>query len=280
MTGYLKPTDYVRNGYLGQYLPVTTVPGLLDAAGMIRTTTVALQTALANSAPVAVPEKVAVEAAATVPAATTTVSKPDVEVAKPVEAKPAAATTPSPATTTTPSTTPESRPSGDYSTPSRSYGSSPSTPPRPVSIPKKPSRDSSKPSPLSLVFDLLKTPAGKWGLAAVLLIGLGWTYYANRNNTDIKRYQTLRRILDDVRAKRFVKSPDVAAIKAKASKVKDELSPILKREASGGSPLKKSLAAAVEELPKMMEQNLAQESNSEKEYVKRLNEAKKILGLK
>jgi hypothetical protein len=172
----------------------------------------------------------------------------------------------------------EPRPSAEYSTPNRGFPTS--SPPRPISIPKKQSRDSSKPSPLSMVFDLLKTPAGKGGLAALLIIGLGWTYWVNRNNTDIKRYQTLRRILDDVRAKRFVKSSDVAAIKAKATKVKDELSPILKREASGGSPLKKSLAAAVEELPKMMEQNLALESASEKEYVKRLNEAKKILGLK
>ncbi len=282
LNGQLKPGDFIRNGMYGQYTHAANLPGLFVAVALVKHSRDAIeqvktkaaealkQSLAAKALPVVVPPVTTVPAPSTT-APTRSTPAAEIEVRRPI---PESQSAPAPS---------ETNPANNPSVSSGSYGSMASTstpyrPPTPTPRTFKPTKKESSNSPLSMALGLLNTPAGKGAIAALVLVLAGWTYMANRNNGDIRRYKALKRILDDVRAKRFVKSTEVEEIKTRAKKVSEELIPQLK---GSTAPVKKALlAAASDDLPKMMQQDLATESNDEKSFVKRLNEAKKILKLK
>ncbi len=282
LNGHLKPGDFIRNGMYGQYTHAANLPGLFVAIALVKHSREAIEQVKAKAAealkqslaakvpPAVVPPVAPVPAPSAAPP-TRSAPAAEIEVKPPIPEPPSA---PAPS---------EARPATNPSVSSGSYGSMASTstpyrPPTPAPKSFKTKQKESSNSPLAMALELLNTPAGKGAIAALVLVLAGWTYMANRNNGDIARYKALKRILDDVRAKRFVKSTEVEEIKTRAKKVSEELIPQLK---GSSAPVKKALlAAASDDLPKMMQQDLATESNDEKNFVKRLNEAKKILGLK
>jgi hypothetical protein len=282
LNGHLKPGDFIRNGMYGQYTHAANLPGLFVAVALVRHSreaielvkakaAEALKQSLAAKAPPVVVPPVAAVPTPTPARPTRSTPAAEIDVKRPLPEQPSA---PAPS---------EARQATNPSVSSGSYGSMASTstpyrPPTPTPKTFKPKQKESSNSPISMALGLLNTPAGKGAIAALVLVLAGWTYMANRNNGDIRRYKALKRILDDVRAKRFVKSTEVEEIKTRAKKVSEELIPQLK---GSSAPVKKALlAAASDDLPKMMQQDLATESTDEKNFVKRLNEAKKILGLK
>jgi hypothetical protein len=288
LSGQLNPGDFIRNGIYGQYAHAANLPGLFVAVVLVKHSKDAVEQVKLQAAE-AVKHSLAVNAPPEVIEPVTPVPIPPPaplpSPAPPTRPKPAAETEvkrPIPELKSGPAS-PKTHPANNPAVSGGSYGSMASTstpyrPPTPAPNTFKPKQKESSNSPLSMALDLLNTPAGKAVIAALVLVLVGWTFMANRNNGDIQRYKALKRILDDVRTKRFVKSTEVQEIKTRAKKVSEELIPQLK---GSTSPVKKALlAAASDDLPKMMQQDLATESNDEKNFVKRLNEAKKILGLK
>lgn len=279
LTGHLKPGDFIRNGLYGQYTHAANLGALFVAAALVKHSKEAIEQAKLKvteshklkASPVSPPPASTPPLSPTT-AAPTTVSRP--ATAEP-EAKRAAPDSKPMTPVELPQKTSTFESTGSpgaavYSSTYRPHANPPRT--------FTPKRKDPTNSPLSKILGLIGTPIGKGAIAALLLASVGWIYMANRNNADIRRYKALKRVLDDVRAKRFVKSTDVEEIKVRAAKLTTELTPELK---GGTSAVKKALlAATTDDLPKMMLQDLSTESNDEKNFVKHLNEVKKILKLK
>jgi hypothetical protein len=127
--------------------------------------------------------------------------------------------------------------------------------------------------------DFLKDPMliGGVSLLAALLLILLWLKAPIGSGGDVQRYQELKKLLSDVRAKREQKSTDFSAEVARAEKLTAEYASKLK-EATGDYPAKLNLLYASRDyLPKMMGGDLSHESPSEKDFAELLNQTATIL---
>lgn len=180
--------------------------------------------------------------------------------------------------------TPEPRP---YSTPDASFGgmsssstpvSRPMTPPRKVE--SKPIRRSG-PSLISGVVDQLKEPKAIGSLAVIVLIVLffGWSYLPKSKAADIKRYQALKQIQDELRV--AGENPSArAALATKAKKLGQEITEAVKKQANTNDPVKQYLLwAARDEIPRMFSGAAEVQAGAEKNFASRLQEAAVELGL-
>ncbi|MBS0201360.1 MAG: DUF4339 domain-containing protein [Planctomycetes bacterium] len=184
-----------------------------------------------------------------------------------------------------PSSPPEPRP---CLTASPQYGgmSSGSTPAsRPVTPPprkmeSKPIR-SSGPSWISGVIDQLKEPKAIGSLATIALIVLifGWSYLPKSKAADIKRYQALKQIQDELRV--AGENPAArAALSTKATKLGKEIAEAVKKQASVDEPAKQYLLwAARDEIPRMFSGATETQAGAEQNFASRLQEAAVALGL-
>lgn len=309
-SGQLKPTDLIRNGQFGHFGPSANVPGLFNAVGMLARAaeTLALaktqaRAAVAIAIPNAVPSPAANGAApksrpkpAHVPVAPksdpiiNTVGRnraySDPEPPEPPAARERPTRTESidNSRPSSPVPTPAPRP---YSTPASSFGgmsssstpvSRPMTPPRKVE--SKPIR-SSGPSWISGVVDQLKEPKAIGSLVAVVLIALffGWSYLPRSKAADIKRYQALKQILNELRAAR--ENPSArAALATKATKLGKEITEAVKKQASTNDPAKQYLLwAARDEIPRIFGGAAETQAGAEQNFASRLQEAAVELGL-
>lgn len=148
-------------------------------------------------------------------------------------------------------------------------------PARPIARPSSRSSDFS-------IMDLIKGPAGitVGAIALVGLLVLGWSSLPQGAAADIARYQSLKKLLDDVKSARATKTVDVAAFQKRAQELSAAYIPALKH-ANGSMPARQNLLWAVrDELPKMMAKDLTQENIEEKRFASRLASAATVLGVK
>lgn len=309
LTDKFKLSDFVRNGFHGQYGPAANVPGLQSAVSIMLQAKEMLKTAQENAAAIAATEPTA-PAAAPAPVARAPVapSAPAVTIPKPVEApRPAA-----PAVKSIPAITPPkpepvaasvtraeeptrpavsaastssfaSSPSPSPYSSSSSFASSMGSAPRPMATPARPparkSQSSGSGFSTDAIVDVLKNPKFL-GAAAVILLGVGFFFLPKGFGKDIERYRNLKQLLDDVRTAR-AGTKDFAPLKERATKLSEEYTKALRPEASNEYPAKQALFWAVrDELPRMMGGDLTKESPPEKNFELRLKDAALTMGIK
>jgi hypothetical protein len=130
---------------------------------------------------------------------------------------------------------------------------------------------------------MLANPKVQGGLVAVVVVLLvaGWQFLPESTGKDREKYEAVKKLLDDVRAARATKTTNFEPFKARAQKLTDDYTPILKKEASNARPAKQSLLFAIrDELPRMMKGNLAEQSVPEKNLEAHLKAAAERLGIK
>lgn len=137
--------------------------------------------------------------------------------------------------------------------------------------------------PKIAIGEMLQGPQMK-ALAACVVVGVlivGWMYMPASTGADVARYKELKKFLDDFRAARESKK-DLAEFIPRAEKLKEEMVPKLKDEASTAYPVKQHLLWAVrDELPRMMStRKLTEETPQEKAFAGQLKNAADKLGIK
>lgn len=325
-TGQLKPSDFVRNGQHGQFVPSSAVPGLFRAVELIAKATEArmLAKAQADAAaaiaapPATIPTTLLKPADPALAAAQTVKSNPVIPIpAAKSKSNPVMETArPAPRTITDPydsamGSDPESERSSEragmnsparsrnYGTPSNGGGtesmhgfSSSSSPSmssygygasKPASF-KPPVRKSSAPSStwLSDTLEGLKEPkiVGSVCALAVVFLFFGWGYLPKSRGADIKRYQTLKGLVDEIRLKRTSAPTELPALQQKLEKAAKEIVAEVKDKASREEPAKQCLLwAARDEIPRVVQAGLAAESPAEQALANRLKDAAYELGL-
>ena len=288
----MQPTDFVRNGIYSQFSPVGNLPGVMSAAIILRQARDAFELAKSNAAQFAAltPAVTAKQAVLPVPPVETTpaVASPAaankvVEVSKPTPIPTAAPDRSTPETTVraTPQLASASAPQSgttSYSASasfSNSMANSSSALSRTLANRPMPSRRSSGGSFFESLSEKLQG-IGVYGGIAILTVGLliaGAKYLplGGGKSADTQRYNELKQLLAEIRAKREAKSTDFADIKSKAEKLTTQFTPVLKSQVSAHNPAKQHLLWAVrDDLPKMMKEELTVETKAEKNFVDRL----------
>ena len=163
-------------------------------------------------------------------------------------------------------------PAGFSSTPQPAR---PTVPPRPLATP---SRNSSG---TSFVRSLMIPGAIAGGVLLLAgLIYVAWSSFPQASTSDVECYTQLKKFLDDLRSARASSSIDSSAFKRRAQQFSADFIPLLK-DADASKPARQNLLWAVrDELPKMMASDLKKETNEEKRFVSRLEEAADKLGIK
>jgi hypothetical protein len=326
----LKPSDFVRNGANGQFVPSSGVPGLFKALELIAKATEArtlaktqaqaaaalvappttAPTALLKAAEKSLAEEQAAKSNPTIPlaaAAPMVRSNPSMDAVRqqPRPVEPTAAPESSPRNESDSNPEPAADPNrssngspaasggyggmggmGGFSTSSSSsmstYGS---TKPAPYKPPVRKSSASSSTwfsDTLDSVKESLKEPKamGAVGAIALVLLMVGWQYLPKNRSDDIKKYQVLKGLLDEVKTKRASAPAELAALQQKMTKIGKEIATELKDKASREDPAKQCLLwAARDEIPRLVQAGLGTESPAEQTLANRLRDASYELGL-
>lgn len=302
ISGKLRPIDFLCQGRFGRYVPAAIVPGLFQAASLMKSVREALnaarsrvaaaQAAVSESVSVATPEtskassKIAMESVSNPVVAIATKDAQSNRSETPSEedsAKSASAVQASVAkeriaqAEAAPAlVTPE-----ENRVPSTGFGGSSIS--RPIAVPSASrSRGSSERSSWSTILENIKSSAPILAVVAgiLILIGGGWMYMSGGAAADVRRYYALKEILDEVHSLREKKSTNFAALKKKAVKVGSTTAKTLAKQQSTRPSAQFLLRAARDELPKMIYGDLSIETPAEQKFVGQLAEAAKALGLK
>lgn len=128
------------------------------------------------------------------------------------------------------------------------------------------------------MLDTLKQPK-VLGAAVAVLLAIGWFAMPKSRGADIKRYQALKQILDEIQTKRS--SPaDIAALQKQLGETAKKIFAEVKDKAGRDEPVKQSLLWATrDEVPRMIQAGFTIESPAEKSFAARLKEAAYDLGL-
>ncbi|MFO1042609.1 MAG: GYF domain-containing protein [Planctomycetaceae bacterium] len=153
--------------------------------------------------------------------------------------------------------------------------------PRPMSYPPRPAYRPGSSSGWSFS-GILKGPIGITGIVIVLAATLfaGWKNWPKSNTVDIQRYNSLKLLLDDIRANREAKSTDFQSIKKRGNKLNQEYLPTLRVEAVGSPPKQKLLELVRDHLPRMLGADLTKETWYEQNYEANLKAAAELLDIK
>lgn len=156
-----------------------------------------------------------------------------------------------------------------------------SPPQRPMVYPPRPAYRPSSSSDWSLS-GILKGPFGITGIAIVLLAMLfaGWKYWPKGNAVDVQRYNSLKLLLDDIRANREAKSTDFQSIKKRGNKLHQEYLPTLRIEAVQNPGKQKLLEVVRDHLPRLIGSDLTKENWYEQNFEANLKEAAALLDIK
>ena len=308
-SGQLKPSDFVRNGQHGQYVPSVNIPGLFTAIEMITRAVAARDLARSQAkaaSAVAVPPSVAPQALLN--AAEKTVAAEQLARSNPVipaqaqvrpKSNPIVETVrqPQPASvpqieTRTPEPSSVEPTRSPYSSSMNSGFSSNSSSTmstfgsgRPAKTPvksyaRKPSRSES--TWLPDLLENLKEPKAIGSLCAIafVLLIVGWQSLPKNRSDDVKRYQALKGIIDEIKTKRTSAPAELASLQQKLEKTGKQIAEELKGKASREEPVKQCLLwAARDEVPRIIQSGLGVESPAETTLSSRLKEAAYELGL-
>ena len=160
------------------------------------------------------------------------------------------------------------------------YGAS-----KPAAAPYKPSaRKSAAASStwLSDTLESLKEPKAIGSICAIafVLLMVGWQFLPKNRADDIKKYQALKQLLDEVKSKRTSAPAELTALQQKLTKIGKEIATELKDKASRDEPAKQCLLwAARDEIPRLVQAGLGAESPAEQTLTNRLKDAAYELGL-
>lgn len=319
-SGQLKPSDFVRNGQFGQYVPAANVPGLLSAVEAIAKATEARNQARSQAAALAAPpiippaillttEKAApakqaaparsnpmIPAVPVKPKSNPTMaaqqsrdgSDPQVDgrtqnlsdLPRMVERTPTAE--PNPSTLRSPYA---SSMSSGFGTSGSSSSASSYRANRPVPIPIRPQARRNAASESTWFSDMLenmKQPKalGSAGAIAAVMLIFGWGYLPKSRGADIRRYQTLKGLVDEIRSKRASAPTELPSLQQKLEKAAKEISAEVKAQANREEPAKQCLLWATrDEIPRVIQAGLTTESPAEKTLLARLQDAAYELGL-
>lgn len=309
--GQLKPSDFVRNGQHGQYIPASSLPGVFNAvATMARANearTLAKSQAQAATAKLAPPTSVpaallkAEKPATVVPVSAPRSSNPVVQAIPPrTEPKPAVSE-PAPEPEAALESSAPSEPvrpaassgysAGGYSSGGFSSGgfSSSSTyssaasrpsPPKPKPAPRR--STASESTWLSDTLESLKEPKAIGSICAIafVLLIVGWGYLPKSRAADLKRYNALKSLIEEIKQKRTSSPAELAPLEQKLTKLAKEIALAVKDKASREDLAKQNLLWATrDEVPRMVTAGLATESVAEKNFVGKLKEVSYALGL-
>ena len=302
-SGQLKPSDFVRNGQNGQYVPASSLPGVFTAVASLARAVEARE--LAKSQAQAATKQL--PPPATVPVSRINAEKAAAVAATPVPAKSnpsiqavASASKSSPVVQTIePEAAPEPKPAEPFEPvrPASNYGSSsggfsssssstystfganrPSTPAKPA-----PRRSSASDSTwLADTLENLKDPKaiGSICVLSLILLVVGWGYLPKNRSADIKRYNALKQIADEIQAKRRTAPAELTALQQKLEKTAKEIAKEVKPNANREDLAKLNLLWAThDEVPRMTAAGLGMESQAEKNFHAKLKEVAYELGL-
>ena len=302
ISGKLRPIDFLCQGRFGRYVPAAIVPGLFQAASLMksvrevlnaaRSRAAAAQAAISEGASVAMPEvvkassNIATETVSipTVAAATTDAQSNRREISSEEDSAKSA--------TAVQASVAEARVAQAASAPALAApvenrvswtGFGGSSIPRPIAMPSASRSRGSSEGPLwSTMLENIKSSAPIIAVVAgiLILIGGGWMYMSGGAAADVRRYYALKEILDEVHSLREKKSTNFAALKKKAVKVGSTTAKTLAKQQSTRPSAQFLLRAARDELPKMIYGDLSIETPAEQKFVGQLAEAAKALGLK
>lgn len=121
-------------------------------------------------------------------------------------------------------------------------------------------------------------------VSLVLLIGIGalavYLTSSPYGPRDVRHHRQLTEILQEIRSVR-AGNQDFNQLRQRATVVGQQVSAVLKHEASKNTPAKQSMLwAARDDLPRMLAGDLLKESEAEQNFATRLDEAAKELGIK
>jgi hypothetical protein len=128
----------------------------------------------------------------------------------------------------------------------------------------------------------MKEPKAIGAVCALLLVGLifGWQFLPKSRGDDIKRYQALKQMLDEIKTKRASSPAELLPMQEKLKKLGKQYADELKSKASPSEPAKQCLLwASRDEIPRMITAGLILESQAEKSFEQKLKEAAIELGL-
>ena len=156
---------------------------------------------------------------------------------------------------------------------------------KPVTAPYKPhskKRATSDNTWLSDMVEKLKEPKALSfaGAIALAMLIFGWGFLPKSRAADIKRYQTLKGLVDEIRSKRTSSPTDLPPLQQKLEKTAKEIVSEVKDKAGREEPAKQCLLWATrDEVPRVLRAGLTTESNAEKVLLSRLLDAAYELGL-
>ena len=108
----------------------------------------------------------------------------------------------------------------------------------------------------------------------------GWGFLPKSRAADIKRYQALKSLVDEIRAKRTSSPTELPPLQQKLEKTAKEIAAEVKDKASRDEPAKQCLLWATrDEIPRFLQAGLAAESPAEMVLVSRLQDTAYELGL-
>lgn len=153
--------------------------------------------------------------------------------------------------------------------------------PRPTVYPPRPAYRPSSSSDWSFS-GILKGPLGITGIAIVFVAMLvtGWKFWPKGNAVDVQRYNSLKLLLDDIRANREAKSTDFQSIKKRGNKLHQEYLPTLRIEAVQNPGKQKLLEVVRDHLPRLIGSDLTKENSYEQNFEANLKEAAALLDIK
>ena len=169
---------------------------------------------------------------------------------------------------------------GSSSSAASAYANRPA--PVPYKAPVRSRTASSGSTWLSDLFGKLQDPKmlGYLGGIAVVTLFFGWGFLPKSRAADIKRYQTLKSLVDEIRAKRTSSPADLPPLQQKLEKTAKEIAAEVKDQASRDEPAKQCLLWATrDEIPRFLQAGLAAESPAELVLVSRLQDTAYELGL-
>jgi hypothetical protein len=303
ISGKLRPIDFLCQGRFGQYVPAAIVPGVFQAASLMKTVHEALNAARGRvaAARAAIPEGASVAtlevAKASSNIATEAVSIPAAAVAtkegQPNRREPSNEEESAKSKTVVQASVAEVRVVPAESTPavitpveshvsSAGFGGSSISRPIAVASAPRPRGSSERASSSSTMLETITSSGRNIAVVAgaLILIGGGWMYMSGGAAADVRRYYALKEILDEVHSLREKKSTNFAALKKKAVKIGSTTAKTLAKQQSSRPSAQFLLRAARDELPKMIYGDLSVETAAEKKFVGQLSEAANALGLK
>jgi hypothetical protein len=121
---------------------------------------------------------------------------------------------------------------------------------------------------------------GTFAAVALAIAIIGWGYLPKSRGADIRRYQAMKQLLEEIKSKRVTVQAELPILQQKLEKTAKEIAAEVKDQAGRDEPAKQCLLwAARDNVPRFIQAGLATESVAETDLAARLLETAYLLGL-